>query len=113
MKVVVINGTPFRGVTYHMKTLFLDHLKGDNEIIEFYPKDIPPFCVGCKNCFLNGVEKCPHYNSVNPIWTAILEADLLVFAYPVYVLRAPTSIKSLLDHFSVLFYLCCPCIWQY
>ncbi len=101
MKIVTINGTPFRGVTYHMKTLFLDQLKGDNLIIEFYPKDIPPFCVGCKNCFLNGEENCPHYASVNAIWTAVLEADLLVFAYPVYALRAPASIKSLLDHFCV------------
>lgn len=31
----------------------------------------------------------------------MLEADLLVFAYPVYALRAPASIKSLLDHLCV------------
>lgn len=57
--------------------------------------------MGCKNCFTNGEDKCPHYSEVNPIWNAFLEADLLVFAYPVYALRAPASIKSLLDHFCV------------
>ena len=101
MKIVMINGTPIHGVTYRMKTLFLDQLKGDNQVIEFYPKDIPAFCVGCKNCFINGEEKCPHYVSVNAIWIAMLEADLLVFAYPVYAIRAPASIKSLLDHLCV------------
>lgn len=101
MKIVVIVGTPIHGVTYHMKDLFLNRFKGENEIIEFYPKDLPSFCVGCKNCFLKGENKCPHYSSVGVIWNAILNADLLVFAYPVYALRAPASIKSLLDHFCV------------
>jgi multimeric flavodoxin WrbA len=101
MKIAVINGTPVRGVTYHMKELFLSHMGSSNEIIEFYPKDFPQFCMGCKNCFLRGEEKCPHISEVDPIWQAMLDADLLVFAYPVYALRAPASIKSVLDHLCV------------
>ena len=101
MKITVINGTPVKGVTYHMKELFLKYLGENNEIIQFYPKDLPVFCLGCKNCFLKGEEKCPHYNISGPIWKAVLDADLLVFAYPVYALRAPASIKSLLDHLCV------------
>ena len=101
MNIVVINGTPVQGITYHMKELFLSQLRGSNQITEFYPKDFPPFCVGCKNCFLHGEEKCPHGKMMQPIWSAVLNADLLVFAYPVYALRAPASIKSLLDHFCV------------
>lgn len=30
-----------------------------------------------------------------------MNADLLVFAYPVYALRAPAAVKSLLDHWCV------------
>ena len=101
MKIVVINDTPVHGVTYHMKELFLKYIGSENEVVEFYPRDMPQFCMGCKNCFMNGEEKCPHYESVNAIWTAVLDADLLVFAYPVYALRAPASVKSLLDHFCV------------
>lgn len=101
MKIVVINGTPVKGVTNYMKIRFLSHLRNGNEIVEFYPKDFPQFCVGCKNCFVNGEEKCPHHCVVEEIWKAFLEADLLVFAYPVYALRAPASIKSLLDHLCV------------
>ncbi len=101
MKITVINGTPQKGVTYHMKEMFLDHLRHGNEIAEFYPADLPPFCVGCKNWFLRGEQLCPHAAKVAPIWEAILESDLLVFAYPVYALRAPASVKSLLDHLCV------------
>ena len=101
MKIVVVNGTPVKGVTFHMKEMFLERLGGENEILEFYPKDMPPFCAGCKNCFIRGEERCPHAAQTGPVWQAFLEADLIVFAYPIYALRAPASIKSLLDHFCV------------
>lgn len=101
MKIAVITGTPVKGITCYMKDLFLEHFKSGNEIIEFYPKDLPGFCTGCKGCFQNGEDKCPHFSKVGPIWQAILEADLLVFAYPVYALRAPAAVKSLLDHLCV------------
>lgn len=101
MNVVVFNGTPIKGVTYHMKELFLHKIRGGNDIVEFYPKDLPPFCVGCKNCFIRGEEGCPHSDKMVPIWNAILTADVLVFVYPVYALRVPASIKSLLDHLCV------------
>ncbi len=101
MKITVINGTPQKGVTYHMKEMFLDNMRDGNEIVEFYPADMPSFCVGCKTCFLQGEQLCPHASKTMPIWEAMLESELLVFAYPVYALRAPASIKSLLDHLCV------------
>jgi len=101
MKIVVINGTPVEGVTFTMKEEFLNNLCEGNEITEFYPKDLPDFCVGCKSCFLYGEEKCPHFTKKATIWAAMLKADVVVFAYPVYALRAPASIKSLLDHLCV------------
>ena len=101
MKIAVLNGTSVKGVTYTMKEEFLKHLREGNEIVEFYPEDFPAFCVGCKSCFLRGEEQCPHFAAKAPVWDALLGADLLVFAYPVYALRAPASIKSLLDHLCV------------
>lgn len=101
MKCVVINGTEQRGCTYNLKEIFLDELR-PGQLTEFYlPKDAPDYCTGCKLCFLNSETLCPHYNKVNPIWQAMLDADLIVFAYPVYVLRTPGHIKSFLDHLGV------------
>ncbi|WP_207204781.1 NAD(P)H-dependent oxidoreductase [Miniphocaeibacter massiliensis] len=37
---------------------------------------------------------------VQPIWNKMLESDLIIFAYPVYVLRAPAQVKSLLDNLA-------------
>lgn len=99
MKILVINGTEIKGCTYHIKESFLEPLREGNEITEFYlPGDFPYFCCGCKLCFLKSAHLCPHALYTMPIWEAMLEADLLVFAYPVYVLRAPGQLKALLDH---------------
>jgi multimeric flavodoxin WrbA len=58
MKITVINGTEIKGCTYHIKESFLETLRDDNEITEFYlPKNLPHFCCGCKNCFLKRDKK--------------------------------------------------------
>ena len=102
MKITIINGTGVKGCTWHLKEIFLNAVKNGNEITEFtLPKDMPEFCCGCKNCFFNGEEKCPHAAYTLPIWNAIMRSDLIVFTYPVYALRAPGSIKALLDHYCV------------
>ncbi|HHT25150.1 MAG TPA: NAD(P)H-dependent oxidoreductase [Clostridiaceae bacterium] len=101
MKCVVVNGTEQKGCTYNLKEIFLDELK-PRQLTEFYlPKDAPNYCTGCKLCFVKSETLCPHYQKVEPIWQAMLEADLIIFAYPVYVLRAPGHVKSLLDHLGV------------
>ncbi len=99
MKIVVINGTEVKGCTYKIKESFLEELRDGNSVIEYYlPKDSPNFCRGCKVCFRIGEDECPHHMYIKPIWNSILESDLIVFAYPVYVMRAPGQIKAFLDH---------------
>lgn len=102
MKITVISGTEVKGCTYHMKESFLELLHDGNEIKEFYlPKDLPHFCCGCKRCFLKSEQLCPHAEYVIPIWDAMLDSDLLVFASPVYALRTTAQMKTLLDHLCV------------
>lgn len=102
MKIVEVYGTEHRGSTYNISQLFLEKLKSEtSEITEFFlPKDMPKFCCGCGNCFSKSEETCPHYNLVKPISNAIEEADLLIFASPVYVFHASGQMKTLLDHFG-------------
>ena len=102
MRITVITGTEIRGCTYHIKEGFLAPLRGGNEVTEFYlPRDLPHFCRGCKTCFFKSELRCPHADYVAPIWNAMLEADLLVFASPVYALRTTAQMKALLDHLCV------------
>jgi multimeric flavodoxin WrbA len=101
MQIVVIQGTGVRGCTHHIKEFFLEPLRAQHTITEFIlPKDFPHFCCGCKTCFIKSEQFCPHAAYTMPIWNAMLEADLLVFVYPVYVLGAPGQVKALLDHFG-------------
>ena len=54
MKITVINGTEKHGVTYKMKEMFLEQLRDDAKITEYYlPGDCPDFCAGCMMCFSN------------------------------------------------------------
>jgi FMN-dependent NADH-azoreductase len=103
MKITAITGTAVNGCTRAMMDLFLEGFRKDGaQIVSFtLPKDAPPYCMGCKTCFFQGEDKCPHADKVLPIWNAMLAADLIVLAYPVYALRAPAQVKALLDHLCV------------
>ncbi|MBD5086147.1 MAG: NAD(P)H-dependent oxidoreductase [Clostridiales bacterium] len=101
MKVVVINGTEKKGVTFKIKEMFLKSFRDRAEIVEFYlPKDCPNFCIGCTTCFVKGEDKCKDIEYTKPIREAIEQADLLVFATPSYVMHTTGAMKSLLDHMA-------------
>ena len=101
MKITVINGTEKHGVTWKLKEIFLDELRDDAEITEFYlPKDCPDFCVGCTTCFRGNEHKCKDAEYIQKIEKALLEADLLVFTSPAYVFHATGAMKAMLDHFG-------------
>ena len=101
MKITVINGSEKKGVTYKLKEIFLDELRNNAEITEFYlPKDCPEYCVGCTTCFMKDEHGCKDAEYVQKIENAMLEADLLVFTTPVYVYHVTGALKSMLDHFG-------------
>lgn len=101
MKITVINGTEKHGITYKLKELFLEPFKDCAEITEFYlPKDGPGFCIGCTQCFRDNQELCKDAACVQKIEKAMLEADLLVFTSPSYVMHPTGAMKALLDHFG-------------
>ena len=108
MKICLLNGSPkaTRSNTYHLAQIFLEELSKKEEITiqEFHAnKDFPDFCTGCFSCILHDEHKCPHREKINPIEQAILEADLLIFLTPVYVMNMSGQMKTLLDHFGYWF----------
>ena len=104
MKITVINGYEKRGVTYQIKELFLEPFRDKTEITEFYlPKDCPNHCGGCMNCFFKDEKLCKDAEYVQKLEKAIIEADLLVFDAPVYVMHTTGAMKAMLDHFGYRF----------
>ena len=99
MKITVINGTERRGVTYQLKEAFLEQLRNDAEITEFYlPHDCPNCCAGCTVCFLKDEHLCKDADYIQKIEKAMLAADLLVFTSPAYVFHTTGAMKMMLDH---------------
>ena len=100
MKITVINGTEKHGVTYKLKSIFLQRFPSA-EITEYYlPKDCPSFCAGCTSCFIKGENDCKDFIYIHAIEKSLLKADLIVFTSPAYVMGATGAMKALLDHFG-------------
>lgn len=101
MKITVINGTEKHGVTYRLKEAFLNELRDSGEITEFFlPKDCPNLCAGCMNCVKRDEQYCKDREYIARLEQAMLDADLLVFTFPVYVYHVPGALKNMLDHFA-------------
>jgi multimeric flavodoxin WrbA len=101
MKLTIINGNERHGSTWHCVDAVRQAMGryGNVEVTEFsLPRDMPHFCRGCFSCFYNGENTCPHNESVQPITAAILDADVVVLASPVYGLDVSGQMKALLDH---------------
>lgn len=76
MRITVINGTEKHGVTYGLKEIFLDELRDQAEITEFYlPKDCPNFCIGCITCFHGDERGCKDAKYTQKIEKALLDAS--------------------------------------
>lgn len=106
MRVVTSIGTDQKGCTFHMYQLLKEHMRAQYQgTLEFREYSLrssaPHFCVGCKRCFTTGENSCPHHAVHGPIWEDALRVDLLIFIYPMYVMRVPGALKALLDHWGV------------
>ena len=101
MKITIISGQNHKGSTYTIARKLADKIGG--EITEFFlPRDFGDFCVGCTQCFMKGEENCPHHEKLQVIVNAMLEADVIIFASPVYVYHVTGPMKSFLDHLGYL-----------
>ena len=83
MKIVIIHGQNHAGSTCMVARELARKVGG--EIREFFlPRDFDAPCLGCYTCFQTDLTHCPHYQKLEPLVTAILEADLLIVDSPVY-----------------------------
>ncbi|MGN0658399.1 MAG: flavodoxin family protein [Emergencia sp.] len=99
MKTVIIHGQSHEGSTCMIAREVAR--KAGGQIQEFFlPRDFDQPCSGCFTCFNRDLTACPHYGKLELMEKAILDADLLIFASPVYVYHATGQMMSFLDHFG-------------
>lgn len=101
MKILLLNGSPKKekSDTMHITRAFLDGMGdvSENEVstIHVIDKHIE-YCLGCFTCKRNG-GKCVFDDDMSSILNEILNADLLIFSFPLYCYGLPAPLKALID----------------
>ncbi|MFX1250113.1 MAG: flavodoxin family protein [Promethearchaeota archaeon] len=106
MKILVLNGSPRmdKSNTSLILTPFIEGMKEVGADVElFYIRKLNiKSCLGCFNCWLKTPGKCSQNDDMQILYPKLREADIWVFAAPVYVDGIPGSVKTLIDRFIPL-----------
>jgi len=101
VKILVINGSP-RGEHGNTQVLVKEFLEGaketgaGTEIVYLKDKKIE-HCVGCMDCMLKTPGICRHQDDMPDLMLRLREADLLVYAPPLYIFSVPGLMKDFMD----------------
>jgi len=101
MKVFAVNASPFmeKGNTGLLLAPFLDGMKeegADVDLVYVRKLHVKP-CLGELSCWTKTPGKCIQDDDVRALLPKFQEADVIVFATPVYVDGMPGSLKNLID----------------
>lgn len=103
-KVLVINGSPKLKAsnTFKLTSAFLEGLKQvenldlDIEILDVNELGLNP-CKGCFACWNKTPGKCIHHDAMEAVLPKLVEADLLVYSFPLYYFSIPGPLKTFFD----------------
>jgi multimeric flavodoxin WrbA len=106
LKVLVLHGSPRRdGSSDTLVKHFLQGLSDErrNSIIEFYANDLDVRpCQGCMTCAKLGNNTCAIEDDMQKIYSAFVDADLVVWATPMYWGYMTAQLKTILDRMEAL-----------
>ena len=101
MKILAFNSSP-RKKKSNTNRILLPFLEGAKEtgaevdLIYLYDKNIKP-CLGCYTCWLKTPGVCCQKDDMNELLLAMTNADVIVYATPLYVFGMTAQMKLLLD----------------
>lgn len=99
MKVLVITGSPRKkGNSFAMVEAFVNEAEKLGHSVKRFDAAFMKIggCHACQTCFKTG-KVCSFDDDFNIIAPAIMEADAIVFAMPVYWYSIPSQIKGVID----------------
>ena len=99
MNILVLNGSPKSNASNTMKltNAFLEGLgRNDVEIIELAKANIKP-CKGCYVCWEKSPGKCCIADDMQTLLQKSLEAELVIWSFPLYYFGVPSQIKAFMD----------------
>lgn len=98
-KIVVITGSPRKnGNSFAMTDAFIQAAEAKGHSVARFDAATMHVegCHACETCYKTG-KACSFDDDFNTIAPAILEADVIVFAMPVYWYSIPAQIKAIID----------------
>ena len=99
MKIVVITGSPRRdGNSFAMTEAFVTEAERRGHTVVRFDAAFLDIggCRACMTCYRSG-RACSFDDDFNPIASAILDADAVVYSMPVYWYSIPAQIKGVID----------------
>lgn len=102
MKVLILNGSPKgeKSNTLRLTEAFLEGLSENqrvqSEILPLYQMSIKP-CLGCFACWSKTPGKCCINDDVAEVIEKILDAEIIIWSFPLYYYGLPSQLKALLD----------------
>ncbi len=93
----------FGGARKHRNTMsmlnyLLDNLEGEKEIINCYDLSVSP-CIDSRYCYKH--RACIIKDGMTEIYKKIDEADIIIFASPIYFFGVPGPMKVMIDRFQM------------
>ncbi|MFX0206534.1 MAG: flavodoxin family protein [Candidatus Hodarchaeota archaeon] len=106
MKVIAINSSPRKnkGLTANILRPFLEGIRESNADLEvFYTKDLTiNFCRSCYQCWTKTPGECGQKDDMKDLLPKFRDADLWIFASPIYCDGINGSMKTLIDRLIAL-----------
>jgi len=100
MKILVLNGSPKgeKSITMELTQTFLDgaQFKADTEIIDVSKLEVKS-CLGCYVCWTKTPGKCVIKDDMEEYLAKRIEADIIVWSFPLYCFNVPGGLKNFID----------------
>ncbi len=99
MKIAILNGSPRKENTAAMVEAFRKGAKAAGHEVEVYQvgKMKIAGCLGCEYCHTKGNGTCVQKDDLKKIMPAYTEADLIVFASPIYYFTMTAQMQAALQ----------------
>ena len=96
MKIAVLNGSPRKGTTTAMVQAFREGAEAAGHVVEEYQvgKMKIAGCLACEYCHTKGEGTCIQKDDLEKILPAYKEADMIVFASPIYYFTMSAQIEA-------------------
>ena len=96
MKIAVFNGSPRKGTTSAMVQAFREGAQAAGHEVEEYQvgKMKIAGCLGCEYCHAKGNGACIQKDDLEKILPAYKEADMIVFASPIYYFTMSAQMEA-------------------